>query len=124
MKIVKSIGAIAAYWVLLFIGPAIVMIFNDIGYYVTGGGWGPDSLMHAVLQFFSQPISCAIAYGAMKYILKDDGKVLSLVNCVIASCMCAVFAFTATETSQRWAMIVSIVVCAYTAVIASKEINR
>lgn len=123
-KFLLCFGAVLAYWALMFLGPAIVMLFNNIGYYVTGGGWGPDSLMYAVLQFFSQPISCFVAYGAATAILKENGKILILVNCVVAACMCVLFAITASETSQRFAMIVSVVACVYTAVMAAKNIKQ
>ena len=123
-KFLLFFGAVLSYWALMFLGPAIVMLFNNIGYYVTGGGWGPDSLMYAVLQFFSQPISCFVAYGAATAILKENGKIFILTNCVIAACMCVLFAFTASETSQRLAMIVSVVACVYTAIMAAKDIKQ
>lgn len=123
-KFFRYFASFIAYWALMFFGPAIVMLFNNIGYYVTGGGWGPDSLMYAVLQFFSQPISCVLAYGAMTAILKENGIIFVLINCVIAACMCVLFAVTASESSQRIAMIVSVVACAYTAIMASRNIKN
>lgn len=123
-KFFVCVGAVLAYLLLLFLGPALVMIFNNIGYYATGGGWGPGSLMYRVLQFFSQPISCLIAYAAIKAILKGEHKVLALTNCIIASCLCVLFVFTASSNAQMWAMIVSVGACIYTAVMASKDISE
>lgn len=117
----KCFAAVLAYWALMFLGPAIVMIFNDIGYNLTGGGWGPDSLMRKILQFFSQPISCVLACSAITSILKGTHKPLISINCVIASCMCTLFAFTATEPTQMWAMIISSLASAITAAYQSKN---
>ena len=120
-KFFKCFFAILAYWALMFLGPAIVMIFNDIGYNLTGGGWGPDSLMRNILQFFAQPISCVLACSAITSILSGSHKPLISVNCVIASCLCTLFAFTATEPTQMWAMIVSSLACTTTAAYQAKN---
>ena len=54
-KFFTCLGATAAYWVFIFIGPAIVMWLNNIGYYFTGGGYGPglalQTLQHRLLLF-------------------------------------------------------------------------
>ena len=119
--------AILAYWVLLFIGPALVIIFNNIGYFVSGGGWGPDSLMYKVLQILSQPIACFLAYGAITAILQQKHSVLKLVNCVIAACYCFamifVYLFFLSNVEMLIVMIASTIVCVITAVMAGKEIN-
>lgn len=86
-KIITYIGATLAFWALVFLGPALVMLMNNVGYYVSGGGWGPDSFMYKVLQFFSQPIACAMAYYAIDTICKGKHLVCVLVNCVVAACL-------------------------------------
>lgn len=122
-RLFKCVCAMLVYWILLFIGPAFVMLFNNVGYYVTGGGWGPGSLMYKVLQFFSQPIACVLAYGALKGLLHDDHNVLVLVNCTVATCVCFLFVITASEMEQMWAMVVSVASCGGTAVAAAREIE-
>lgn len=117
-------GAVLSYWLLIFLGPVLVLFINNIGYYVTGAGWGPNSIMYSVLRFCSQPIACFMAYVAMKMILKEAHKVLALVNCIIAACMCTLFAFTASRNAQMWTMIVSVAACAYSGVMASKDIRE
>lgn len=117
-------GAVLSYWLLIFLGPVLVLFINNIGYYVTGAGWGPNSIMYSVLRFCSQPIACFLAYAAMKTILKEEHKVLVLVNCIIAACMCTLFVFTAGSKAQMWTMVVSVAACAYSGVMASKDIRE
>ena len=112
------------YWVLLFIGPAIVLLWNNLSYSLTGGGYGQDSLMYKVLVFFSQPISCFLAAGMSGNIDNGKHKVCLLVNCVIGACYCAasflMYSFFISNASMQWVMAVSAIACIVTAASQAK----
>lgn len=116
-------GAVLVYWVLILVGPALVLLLNNIGYYVTGGGWGPNSIMYKILEFFSQPISCFLAYGAAMSVSKGEHKICVLTNCIVAACMCGLLIFTSATSMLSATMAVSAVCCIVTAVMVSKEIS-
>lgn len=121
------IGATAAYWALLFFGPAIIMLFNNIGYYFSGGGYGPDSFMYKVLQFLSQPLSVFIAYSAAKSICNNIKTTSILINTIIAVCILVALAFAGfivENTSNAIQMVVSCIACIVTAFWASKDIKN
>ena len=114
-------GATLAFWALIFLGPAIIMLFNNIGYYFSGGGYGPESFMYKVLQFFSQPISCAIAASAAESITGGNHKACTIANCVICALMCFLFAMITSDKAQLATMILSAVVSAIMAVLRATQ---
>lgn len=116
-------GATLAFWALIFLGPAIIMLFNNIGYYFSGGGYGPESFMYKVLQFFSQPTACVIAAGAAEAICDGKHKVCTIANCVIAALMCFLFAMVAGDKAQLATMIISAVVMSVMAVLGFVKKN-
>jgi hypothetical protein len=125
-KFLTCIGATLAFWVLMFLGPALVMLVNNIGYYVSGGGWGPNSLMYKVLQFFSQPIACALAFSAAGSICGDRHPVCVLTNCIVAACVCVLLTisgFALGNNLNAAQMIVSAVACIACAVSLVKSWN-
>lgn len=113
------------YWLILFIGPAIVLLWNNFSYYVAGTGYGSESFMYKLLTFFSQPIACFAAAGLAGSLLGGKHKLCSLINCVIGACFCAVLAFFNFFFSENIAMVgslaVSAVACIITATMHSKE---
>lgn len=123
-SVFKVIGAIAAFWAIVFLGPAVVMLLNNIGYLVSGSGYGPDSLMYIVLQFLKQPISCFFAYLFAKEICGEDHPVCPLANCIIAACMCVLFALIASSGAQMATMFVSAAAMVVCAVIEAKELAK
>jgi hypothetical protein len=121
------IGSVAAYWALMFFGPALVMLFNNIGYYVSGSGYGPGSLMYTVIQFLSQPISVFLAYGAAKSICANIKTTSILINIVIAICVLVVLAFSGFVVGNAlnaWQMVVSCAACIINAVQETKSIKN
>jgi len=117
------VGATATYWATIFVGPAIIMLLNNVGYYVSGGGWGPGSFMHTVLEFASQPLACFAAYALAKSVSQDEHPVCVLSNTIVASCMCVIFVFTASSSALMWTMIVSVIICVMTATIEGRELS-
>ena len=102
------------FWALVFIGPVIILLWNNISYYVSGLGYGSNSLMYKILVFVSQPISCMLAAGAANAAGKGKHNICTLINCVVCACLCTVFAVVESATGDylhMYAMIVSIIVC-------------
>lgn len=108
-------SATIAYWAFIFLGPVVILLWNNLGYYVSGTGWGPNSLMYRALQFLSQPISCALAYAIAKNICKDHSKNCIFVNCIVSALACAVFAYCASTQALLVSMSVSSLICLATA---------
>ena len=126
-KILTCSAATLSYWALLFLGPALILLLNNIGYYFSGGGWGPGSFMYNVLSFFSQPLSCFLAYAAAKGICKESHKICVLINCIVGigmTILSAIGASNAGNTKLLISMIISTIVCTITAVIEAVEIKR
>lgn len=107
------------YWLLMFIGPAIVLLWNNFSYYFTGAGYGSESLMYRVLTFFSQPISCFLAAELAGSIFDGKHRLCTLVNCVVAACYCSASALMyllfADNSAMLGAMAVSAIACIITA---------
>lgn len=107
------------YWLLMFIGPAIVLLWNNFSYYFTGAGYGSESLMYRVLTFFSQPISCFLAAGLAGSIFDGKHRLCTLVNCVVGACYCSASALMyllfADNSAMIGAMAVSAIACITTA---------
>ena len=118
----KTIGAIAAYWAIFLLGPAVILIMNNLGYLFTGGGYSQQSLMYKVLVFFAQPVSCYFAYSAAKEIYDGNiGKCVT-VNCVLGTIFCGFLVlFGSGDLVSRANMIVSLVVCVVTIVYSCKQ---
>ena len=107
------------YWLLMFIGPAIVLLWNNFSYYFTGAGYGSESLMYRVLTFFSQPISCFLAAGLAGSIFEGKHRLCTLVNCVVGACYCSasalMYLFFVENSAMLGAMAVSAIACIITA---------
>ena len=121
-KFTTYLSATLLYWVLFFLGPALVMLLNNIGYYVSGSGWGPESLMYKILLFFSQPLACFFAYAITAELLKGKSRLLLSANCILATIICFVLVCTAKQELNRWAMVTSVGFSASTAAIPMVEI--
>lgn len=113
-------GAILAYWGVVFIGPGLVLLWNNLNYYLTGTGYGTGSLMYKVLKFLSQPVSFFLAYYVLQAILKEKHNLLAMVNCGVALCVCFVFVIVSEDNLNRWSLVVSSAACATTMVIAAQ----
>lgn len=115
------------YWLILFIGPAIVLLWNNFSYYVAGTGYGSESFMYKLLTFFSQPIACFVAAGLAGSLFGGKHKLCVMINCVVGACFCAVLAFFNFFFSENVVMIgslaISAVACIITAVMFSKELT-
>ncbi len=107
------------YWLLMFIGPAIVLLWNNFSYYFTGTGYGSESLMYRILTFFSQPISCFLAAGLAGSIFDGKHRLCTLVNCVVGACYCSASALMyllfVDNSAMLGAMAVSAIACITTA---------
>lgn len=125
-KFLTCLGATLAFWVLILLGPALVMLFNNFGYYFSGGGYGPGSFMYKVLLFFSQPIACWLAFGSASAICQGKHPVCVLTNCIVATCICAlqtISGFMFGKTLNAVQMIVSAAACIACAVSLVKSWN-
>lgn len=126
-KILNCCLITLCYWLILFIGPAIVLLWNNFSYYVAGTGYGTESLMYKLLTFFSQPIACFAAAGLAASMFGGKHKLCTLVNCVVGTCLCAVLAmfymFFTADLARFGSMAVSAVACIITAVMQAKDIK-
>lgn len=125
-KFFNCLGATLAFWTLIFLGPALVMLLNNIGYYFSGGGYGPGSFMYKVLQFLSQPIACWLAFAAAGAICQDKHPVCVLTNCIVATCVCVlltVSGFALGNNLNAVQMLVSAIACIACAVSMVKSWN-
>lgn len=89
------IGIIAAYWALIFFGPFLVMLYNKVAVWFSGGGFYEGSFGYKILVFFSQPIGCAFAHSAAQSISKDKHNICVLVNETISACLFTLLVFSA-----------------------------
>lgn len=107
------------YWLLMFIGPAVVLLWNNFSYYFTGAGYGSESVMYRVLTFFSQPISCFLAAGLAGSLFDGRHRLCALVNCVVGACYCSASALMyllfVDNSAMLGAMAVSAIACIITA---------
>ena len=112
------------YWLLLLIGPALVRLWNDIGYSFAGAGYGSESFMYKVLIFFSQPISCFIAAAAAGNLFSGKHRLCTFVNCIVSACLCAAMSlnyfFFDDNLPMFGVMICSAIVCIITSVTQAK----
>ena len=119
--------ATLVFWALIVFGPWLVIVMNNLGYWFSGGGWGPGSFMYKVLDFLSQPISCFIAYAAANVACKNEHPVCVMTNCIAAVCVCCLFSFgsfIAENMRNAAIMLLSAVCCIVTLVYAAKEVSE
>lgn len=116
------------YWLAIFIGPAIVLLWNNLSYYVSGLGYGPESLMYKVLTFFSQPVSCFLAAAIAISVGKKKHNLCVLTNCILCSIFCAVLALSYVNNAdfsvKMWSMLVSAIACIATSIMTAKEVEE
>lgn len=117
------IGVTALYWAVMLFGPVLIGILNNIGYYVSGGGYRPGSLMYAVLQFAAQPASCWIAYSVTSNINNGSHRVCVMVNCMIGVCMNLFLAVYDIGSARMVSMLLSAAVCMITVIMSAKSID-
>lgn len=110
-KFLFCLYSTVTYWLICFLGPAAILLLNNIGYYVSGAGWGPDSLMYKLLQLLSQPLACAVAYHAAKTVCKCHSRYCVPVNSLVSAFACIVFFINATTVALEFSMILSSLVC-------------
>ena len=119
-RFMRCAAVTVCYWVAMFIGPAVVLLWNNFGYFLTGAGYGTDSFMYRVLSFFSQPISCFIAAGLAGSLFDGKHRLCTFVNCVVAACYCSamifVYLFYVDNAAMLGVMIFSAIACIITSV--------
>ena len=118
-KFFECVLVTVCFWLIVFIGPALVILWNNLSYYVSGLGYGEGSVMFNVIKFLSQPISFLIAGAAASSMFSESHKVCAFVNCIIGVCFCVFlafmeFAFT-NNTLLAFDMIASAVAAGYSA---------
>lgn len=124
----RCLAVTFCYWLLMFIGPAIVLLWNNFSYYFTGAGYGSESLMYRVLTFFSQPISCFLAAGLSGSIFEGKHRLCTLVNCVVGACYCSASALMyllfVDNSAMLGAMAISAIACIITAYMQASGLVR
>lgn len=127
-KFFECVLVVLCYWLAIFIGPAIVLLWNNFSYYVSGLGYGPESLMYKVLMFFSQPVSCFLAAAIATNVGKGKHNLCVLTNCIIGSAFCAVLTLSYVNNAdfsvKMWSMLVSTIACIVTSVMTAKEVEE
>ena len=114
-KFFECVLVTICFWLIVFIGPALVILWNNLSYYVSGLGYGEGSVMFNIIKFLSQPISFIIAGTAASSMFSE----CAFVNCIIGVCFCVFlafmeFAFTS-NTLLAFDMIASAVAAGYSA---------
>lgn len=116
------------YWLAIFIGPAVVLLWNNLSYYVSGLGYGPESLMYKVLTFFSQPVSCFLAATIAMSVGKEKHNLCVLTNCILATVFCTVLTLYYVNNAdfgvKMWSMLVSAIACIATSIMTAKEVEE
>ena len=110
-KFLICTGATLAYWLVMFLGPALILLLNDVGYLLSGTGWEKESIMYNVLSFFKQPLACWLAYAVIQSICGDEQKKCVLFNCMGGAFLCAMFTLSTDDLAQLFAMAISAIVC-------------
>lgn len=115
------------YWLTIFLGPAIVILWNNLSYFVSGLGYGEGSIMYKVLTFFSQPAACVLAFEVSKSVGKSKHNICTLINCFLGACFCGavtmLYAFYLDDNLRLLTMAVSSVCCIFTVYVAAKEME-
>lgn len=116
------------YWLAIFIGPAILLLWNNLSYYVSGFGYGPESLMYKVLTFISQPVSCFLATSIAISVGKKKHNLCVLTNCIFASIFCAFITVSYVSNAdygiKMWATLLSAIACITTSIMTAKEVEE
>ena len=116
------------FWLLASFGPALVMLWNDVGYAVTGGGYGKGSFLYSVIQFLSQPIAFAIAGSLAAAMFQGAHKFCAFVNCIIGACWCVFLAIMQLVyrgmTPLMFSLLLSAIASAYVAVCLHEQIPK
>lgn len=115
------------YWIVIFIGPSLVILWNNWCYYVSGLGYGEGSLMYKVLVAISQPASCILAYVAATNISKNKHSMSVMVNCVFGTLVFGIFSalnICQNNYSNLLCMLVSAIACNFTVYLAAKELEQ
>ena len=127
-SVLKCIGLIAAYWALILFGPLLVMIWNRIAVWLSGGGFYEGSFGYKILVFLSQPIACSLAHSAAKSISDDNHNICVLVNEIVAVCLLVFLTwssfFLLNEIINAINYIVSAVVVIIYAVLTAKTLQN
>ena len=117
-RFIRCAVVTVCYWVAMFIGPTVVLLWNNFSYLFTGAGYGSDSFMYRVLSFFSQPISCFVAAGLAGSLFDGKHKLCTFVNCIVAACYCSamifIYLFFVDSASMLGVMIFSTIACIIT----------
>lgn len=116
------------FWLLAFFGPMLVMLWNNVGYAVTGGGYGKGSFLYSVLQFLSQPIAFAIAGSLAGSMFHGEHKLCAFVNCIVGACWCVFLALMQLAfqgvTALMFALLLSAIVSAYIAICLREQMPK
>ena len=127
-KFFSCILVTVIYWVLMFVGPAIVLIWNNFSYSFTGSGYGPESIMYRILLLLSQPISCFLAAGIAGNALNGEHRLCVFANCIIGTCYCTVcvfmYIFFIDNINMLFTMAISAIACIITAYTQSSELQN
>lgn len=73
------------YWFVTLMGPALIVIWNNLSFVMTGAGYGSGSFMYKVLTFAAQPVSCAMAASLADSVGKQSHRKCVLINCAIST---------------------------------------
>ena len=129
MKFLRCLGATAAFWVCMLIGPMLLLLVENISHLLTFGEWGENRgfielIIYKVIQFLAQPIACYIGYEIAKKICTEQLKTCVMVNCVVAASLCGLFAIcslVAQNFVNAIVMAITAVVCIVCSVKALKD---
>ncbi len=126
--VLVCLGITAAYWVLILLGPGLVVLFNNITLWFSGGGFYEGSFGYKLLVFFSQPFACYLAYSAAESISEDEHSICVLVNEIVAICIFILLTFSAFfllgEPLNAISYIVSAIATIISAVYTSKTLSN
>lgn len=112
------------YWLIMFIGPGLVLLWNNFSYYVAGLGYGSESFMYKLLTFLSQPIACLAAVGVAGSLFDGKHKLCTLVNCVIGTCLCTVIAILNFCLSKNFLLVGELAVSAIVSIIIAGMLSK
>lgn len=123
-KFFKCFFATLTFWATVALGPFAILLLNNIGYYLGGVGWEPNSFMYNVTAFLAQPMACVVAVYFAGQISNNEHLICVLTNTIVCACICVLIVFTTAKQSTFWSMIVSAVACIVMCVIQAKDIAK
>lgn len=94
-SILKCLAITGAFWVLMLFGPLLVMLFNKITTWFTGGGFYEGSFGYEILVFFAQPLACYLAHSTAETISDSEHSICVLVNEIVSACILVILALVA-----------------------------